>query len=259
MLLTLDNLANRSQYVNARNTFEELFRYGTIPIVNENDTVAVEQLRIGDNDTLSAQVALLVQADWLFLMTDVNALYTANPSSDPSAQPIHEVPDVSRLHVDTSTAGTQWGTGGMATKLTAARMATAAGCHMVICHYGDPGNVLRVLRGERVGTVFQPASTPVRGRKRWVLGVPPKGEVWLDAGAVAAVKDRKKSLFSAGIRKVVGEFSAQDAVHICEPDGTEFGRGLINYSSDEVEMVKVGRVGWGLCGAAERQGPAFWN
>ena len=135
VLLTLDNLANRGQYLNAANTFEELLNYGVIPVVNENDTVAVEQLRIGDNDTLSAQVATLVQAKWLFLLTDVDALYTSNPNTDPNAKPIHEVEDIWNLAVDTSTKGTQWGTGGMATKLTAARIAVASGCNMGICHF----------------------------------------------------------------------------------------------------------------------------
>ncbi|KAI8105824.1 hypothetical protein M9434_000404 [Picochlorum sp. BPE23] len=149
VLLTLENLSSRTTYYNAMNTFNELLNYEVIPIVNENDTVAVEQLRIGDNDTLSAQVATLVHADWLFLLTDVDALYTANPNVDPSARPIHLVPDLWDLEVNTSTAGTQWGTGGMATKLTAARMATAGGCNVAICHFEDPGNVLDILRGKQ--------------------------------------------------------------------------------------------------------------
>ncbi|GAB4816496.1 hypothetical protein N2152v2_003542 [Parachlorella kessleri] len=238
VLLTLDNLANRSQYINARNTFEELLRYGAIPVVNENDTVAVEQLRFGDNDTLSAQVATLVQADWLFLLTDVDCLYTANPNVDPNATPIYQVHDLTKLQVDTSTSGTQWGTGGMSTKLTAARIATAAGCRMAICNANNPRNILRTLAGEQAGTVFHPISTPLRGRKRWILSVPVKGELWLDTGAVRAVKDRHASLFSAGIVKVMGDFHAQDAVRLCDANGLEFGRGLINYQHDEVDKVK---------------------
>ncbi|KAI7845040.1 hypothetical protein COHA_001406 [Chlorella ohadii] len=238
VLLTLDNLANRSQYINAKNTFEELLRLGAIPIVNENDTVAVQELRIGDNDTLSAQVATLVQADWLFLLTDVPNLFTANPNVDPDAQPIYEVFDLSKLNVDTSTKGTQWGTGGMATKLTAARIATAAGCRMVICSAVDPAVIPKIIAGERIGTVFHPNVQPLKGRKRWILSVPVRGEVWLDSGAQAAVQDRKKSLFSAGIIKVDGEFEAQDAVRLCDEQGSEFARALINYSSHEVDKVK---------------------
>ena len=238
VLLTLENLSSRSTYYNAMNTFHELLEYGVIPIVNENDTVAVEQLRIGDNDTLSAQVATLVHADWLFLLTDVDALYTSNPNVDPSARPIHVVPDLWDLEVNTSTAGTQWGTGGMATKLTAARMATAGGCNMAICHYECPGNVLDILKGKQVGTVFHASNAPVRGRKRWILSMKAVGAVWIDREAVRAVKDRYCSLFSAGITEVVGTFSDQDVVSICDEEGREFARGLANYNSEAVNNVK---------------------
>lgn len=238
VLLTQENLSNRSQYINAKNTFQELLSYGAVPVVNENDTVAIEQLRIGDNDTLSAQVATLIGADWLFLMTDVNALYTSNPNSDPNARPIHSVPSLSKLAVDTSMKGTQWGTGGMATKLTAARMATAAGCRMVICHYSEPRNVLKIINGEEIGTIFHPLNNPISGRKRWILGVPVRGSLWLDDGAVKAVRDRKKSLFTAGIFKTEGDFGAQDAVSLCDSNGAEFARGLVNYDKDEVELGK---------------------
>jgi len=239
VLLTLENLSSRSTYYNAQNTFKELLEYGVIPIVNENDTVAVEQLKIGDNDTLSAQVATLVNADWLFLLTDVDALYTSNPNIDPDAKPIRVVPDLWGLEVETSTAGTQWGTGGMATKLTAARMATAGGCNTAICHFADPYNVVQILKGEEVGTVFHASNAPVRGRKRWVLSMKPVGSLWLDAGAVRAVKDRHCSLFAAGICKVEGTFSGQDVVAICDDEGREFARGLVNYTSADVDAVKV--------------------
>lgn len=238
VLLTLDNLANRSQYVNAKNTFEQLLHYGAVPIVNENDTVAVQELRIGDNDTLAAQVATLVAANWLFLLTDVPNLFTANPNTDPSAEPIFEVPDLSKLHVDTSEKGTQWGTGGMATKLTAARISTAAGCKMVITHYAEPGRILEIIAGQRLGTVFHPVQDPVRGRKRWILSVPVKGEIWLDHGAAHAVRDRHKSLFSAGIVALVGDFEAQDAVRLCNENGEEFARALVNYPAADLAKMK---------------------
>jgi glutamate 5-kinase len=238
VLLTLDNIANRGQYLNAANTLAALLDYGVVPVVNENDTVAVEQLCIGDNDTLSAQVATIVQASWLFLLTDVDALYTANPQKDPDAQPIHTVRDLFSLQVDTSTKGTQWGTGGMATKLTAARIATTGGCHTVISHFAKPENVLKILRGEQVGTVIHAHAAPAKGRKRWVLTVPVKGEVWLDPGAVRAVRDRRCSLFSAGVIKVVGEFQPHDVVRVCDGTGLEFGRGLINLSHADVNKVR---------------------
>ena len=235
VLLTLDNLSNRSSYINARNTFQELLAYGAVPIVNENDTVAIEQLRIGDNDTLSAQVATLVGAGWLFLLTDVNALYTSNPNIDPDARAIHSVPSIAKLTVDTSTKGTLWGTGGMATKLTAARMATAAGCRMVICHYSEPKNVMKILNGEQIGTIFHPLEQPLKGRKRWILAVPVKGKVYLDAGALIAIRDRHKSLFPAGIIKTDGDFGPQDGVTLCDANGMEFARGLVNYSKEEID------------------------
>lgn len=238
VLLTLDNLSNRGQYTNAGNTFAELLTYGVVPVVNENDTVAVEQLRIGDNDTLSAHVASLVKAQWLFLLTDVDALYTANPATDPSATPIRQVTDLWSLQVDTSARGTQWGTGGMATKLMAARIATASGCNMGICHFAEPRNILSVLQGEPIGTVFHASADPVHGRKRWMLSVPVKGELWVDPGAVRAVRDRRCSLFSAGVVRVDGDFGSQDAVRICDNEGREFARGLVNYSRADVDVVK---------------------
>jgi len=237
VLLTLDNFATRSQYLNARNTFEELLKFGVIPIVNENDTVAVEQLRFGDNDTLSAQVATVLRAQWLFLLTDVDCLYTANPNSDPNAKPIYEVHNVAELQVDTSLSGTQWGTGGMATKLTAASLATAAGCKMVISHASHVERILRIVEGEKLGTVFYPVANALKGRRRWILSVPVKGALWLDDGAISAVTGRRKSLFAVGVKKVTGEFSAEDAVSICDLSGREVARGLCNFSSEEAGLL----------------------
>jgi glutamate 5-kinase len=183
-------------------------------------------------------VAALVQADYLFLMTDVDCLYTSNPKDDPNAKPIYEVEDISKLQADTSTKGTQWGTGGMATKLTAGRIATAAGTTMVICSSSDPESLVKVLNGERVGTRFHPRPHALRGRKRWILSVPVRGKVCMDDGAVRAVRDRKKSLFAAGIVNIEGDFHAQDAVSLCDLDGCEFGRGLVNFSIEELRRVK---------------------
>ncbi|KAF6260018.1 Aspartate/glutamate/uridylate kinase [Scenedesmus sp. NREL 46B-D3] len=237
VLLTLDNLAERSQYINARNTFTELLAYGTIPVVNENDTVAVQELRFGDNDTLAAQVATLVEADYLFLMTDVDALYTANPKIDPTATPIHEVEDISCLTADTSTAGTQWGTGGMVTKLTAARIATAAGCCLVICTSAKPEGIMDILDGAQQGTRFIPLQRSLKGRKRWLLSVPLRGSIYMDDGAMHAIKDRRKSLFPVGVIRVEGDFSAQDAVSLCDESGQEIARGLANFDSKEVSLM----------------------
>jgi glutamate 5-kinase len=325
VLLTLDNLANRDQYVNARNTFHELLAYGAVPVVNENDTVAVQELRFGDNDTLSAQVAALVGADYLFLMTDVDALYTGDPRTDPTATPVWEVEDIRALTgaVDTGGGGgggagggggggagvgaededaaaaaagegaaaadgsaaaaaaaaaaagegpsaaaggpaasgpasaaagavsaggvgSRWGTGGMATKLTAARIATSAGCTMVILSSSRPRSIAKVLQGEpRLGTRFHPVAqrgggAALRGRRRWVLSVPVRGSLFLDPGAVAAVRDRRKSLFAAGVVKVQGAFCAQDAVSLRDArDGQEFARGLVSFSSAELAALRA--------------------
>ena len=240
VLLTLENLADESQYNNVKNTFEELFRYGIVPIVNENDTVAVKELRFGDNDTLSAQVANLVGANWLFLLTDVDALYTSNPSTNTGALPIRVVEDLNALKADVGSAGSSFGTGGMYTKLVAARLAAAGGCHTVICISSRPDEIPKILNGEPLGTVILPLPQPAqaRGRKRWILGVPAKGEVWLDRGAQKALL-KKKSVFGAGIVRVAGEpFDACEGVMLCNEKGLPLAKGLSNYSAAEVNKVQ---------------------
>ena len=259
VLLTLENLADHDQYHNAQATFYQLLNFGVVPIVNENDCVAVEHDRIGDNDTLAAQVATLVQAEWLFLLTDVDALYTANPSVDPTATPIREVADMAELlRVDTSStttkeertaggddgnsstyststpeSGTQWGTGGMATKLTAANVATAAGTRMVICN-GDPDLVPRVvLDKEQIGTVFLPAPEPVQGFKRWILSAPTRGQISVTNEAAEALRAGTAPLTVDGVFKIQGEFSSGDAVVLKSENGAEVGRGLVELSAED--------------------------
>jgi glutamate 5-kinase len=165
VLLTLGNLSDRKQYVRAKNTFAALLDMGVVPIVNENDTVAVEELRFGDNDTLSAQVAALVEAKWLFLLTDVEGLYTANPGTNPDARLIEVVDNINDLNVDVGGAGTSVGTGGMVTKLTAARIACAAGCKTIVCLSSRMDGVeAAVLEGVGVGTAFLPAKKAAKGK-----------------------------------------------------------------------------------------------
>lgn len=238
VLLTLDNLANREQYLNARNTFNELLEMGVVPVVNENDTVTVQELRFGDNDTLSAQVATLIQADLLVLLTDVDCLYTSNPKDDPDAQPIRVVESLASLMVDTSAKGTEWGTGGMETKLKAARIATAAGTTMLISHADEPGNIIKVVNGEEgVGTIFLPNQNTLKGMKRWILSVPVRGQLWLQEDAIINIRDHGSSLFSEDIHRVVGVFSEQDAVSICDSCGREIARGLVRYSCEELNLI----------------------
>jgi glutamate 5-kinase len=241
ILLTRRELMDRSCYVNAYNTFEELFELGVIPVVNENDTVAVDELKFGDNDTLSALVASLIEADWLFILTDVDRLYSADPRLFPHAEPISLVrsEELAQLQVEAGSSGSQWGTGGMATKLAAARIATSAGVRMVITQGKKPNNISKILQGEAIGTQFDPQPRTENARKRWIAyGLVPMGKLYLDEGAVKAICDQGKSLLAAGITRKIGDFAVSEAVQICDRQGQEIARGLVNYSSSEIERIK---------------------
>jgi glutamate 5-kinase len=241
VLLTRRELMERSTYVNASNTFRELLNLGVIPIVNENDTIATEELKFGDNDTLSALVASLVQADWLFLLTDVDRMYSADPKTVPDAQPIKLVSsnEFEQLQVNAGSSGSQWGTGGMTTKLAAARIATSTGVRTVITQGKQPQNILKILQGADLGTQFEPQPQTDNARKRWITyGLVPMGKLYLDSGAVKAISHQGTSLLPAGIIAVEGEFSASDAVQLCNQEGVELGRGLVNYNSSEIEQIK---------------------
>jgi len=241
VLLTRGDLVQRSQYLNVYNTFRELLSLGVIPIVNENDTVAVDELKFGDNDTLSALVASLVEADWLFLLTDVDRLYSADPRFDPSAKPIHRVDNLAELESEVSVGdrGSQWGTGGMVTKIAAARIATNSGVRTVITEGRSPDKLLKILRGEDFGTHFEALPRPINARKRWIAhGLIPSGTLHLDQGAVEAIRASGKSLLAAGIREVQGIFASQSAVRICDPNGVEIARGIVNYGSEEINQIR---------------------
>ncbi|MBW4508892.1 MAG: glutamate 5-kinase [Scytonematopsis contorta HA4267-MV1] len=242
VLLTRTDLVQRSSYLNVYNTFKELLGLGVIPVVNENDTVAVDELKFGDNDTLSALVASLVKANWLFLLTDVDRLYSADPRSVPDARPISLVSSIKelvQLQVQTGSAGSQWGTGGMMTKISAARIAVAAGVRTVITEGKQPGNLKKIIQGEDIGTHFEPQPEPTSARKRWIAyGLVPAGKLYLDAGATAAISQGGKSLLAAGITVVKGVFDSQDAVQLCDSDGNEIARGLVNYNSEELEKIR---------------------
>lgn len=242
VLLTRSDLVQRSRYVNAYNTFKELLGLGVIPVVNENDTVAVDELKFGDNDTLSALVASLVDADWLFLLTDVDRLYSADPRSVPDAQPIAlvtRIEQLAQLQIQTGDRGSRWGTGGMVTKIAAARIATAAGIRTVITEGRFPHNIEKILQGEPIGTQFEPQPQPNKARKRWIAhGLMPSGKLCLDQGAVEAISQGGKSLLAAGITAVEGEFYSQEAVQLCDSNGKEIARGLVNYSSFELQQIR---------------------
>lgn len=243
ILLTRRDLVDRNAYVNAKNTLDALFQLGVIPVVNENDTVAVEELKLkfGDNDTLSALVASLVAADWLFLLTDVDRLYSADPRLNPEAKPIDrvDVEELDRLQVEAGSKGSPWGTGGMATKLSAARIATSSGVRTVITQGQQPENIVKILAGEAIGTQFEPQARPENSRKRWIAhGLVTLGKLHLDTGAAIALCQKGKSLLPAGITAVEGEFQAGDAVLLCNPQGQEIARGIVNYNSQEIQQIK---------------------
>jgi glutamate 5-kinase len=242
VLLTRGDLDRRSSYINAYNTFQELLRLGVVPIVNENDTVAVDELKFGDNDTLSARVASLIDADWLFLLTDVDRLYSADPRKFPNAQPIVQIDrleDLTALQIQVGGSGSEWGTGGMTTKIAAAGIATSAGVRTAITHGQFPQNISKILHGEPLGTQFTPQLRADSARKRWIAhGLVIVGKVYLDAGAVNAISTGGKSLLPAGIISVEGEFDATDAVELCDAEGKEIARGIVNYSSTELNVVR---------------------
>ncbi|EKQ68239.1 glutamate 5-kinase [Leptolyngbyaceae cyanobacterium JSC-12] len=242
VLLTRSDLVQRSSYLNIERTFQELLRLGVIPIVNENDTVAVDELKFGDNDTLSALVASLVSADWLFLLTDVDRLYSADPRRNPEAQPItlvNRLEELKELQVQISDRGSSWGTGGMVTKITAAQIAAGAGVRTVIMQGRSPHNLEKVLQGEELGTRFEPQPRPASARKRWIAhGLVPSGTLYLDDGAVRAIRDAGKSLLAAGVVSTEGDFESRDAVIVCDRTGTEIARGVVNFSSLELNKIK---------------------
>lgn len=263
VLLSYDNLSDRTQYLNTKNTFEALFSLGVVPIVNENDTVAVHELKFGDNDRLSAMVASLINANWLFLLTDVNGLYTANPSL-PGAKFIPLVPNLRHLMmnngVDVKNKGSSWGTGGMATKMSAAEIATSSGVKTVIMSsqkmnlivdwlgskvptYSDASNndaaALVTYEKERAnfGTLFEAVQNPVKGRKKWIRSLVSRGTLVIDKGAVQAVI-RRRSLFPAGVKSIKGEFSIFEPVRLeAMETGEEVGIGLSNYSSEDLKKI----------------------
>jgi len=242
-LLTRRDLSDRVGYLNARNTLLALLDLGAVPIVNENDVVAVEEIEdavIGDNDNLSALVANLVDADVLALLTDTGGLYTADPRRDPQARLIPRVeritPDIERLAGDTET---RHGVGGMVTKLQAAKLATAGGCDVAIADGHEPRVLERLVAGEAIGTLFPAATDRLESRKRWMLaGLAARGRIVVDAGAAKALLSQGRSLLPAGVREVVGPFDRGDTVTICGEDGQRIAIGVTNYGHEEVQAIR---------------------
>lgn len=243
ILLTFGDTEERRRYLNARSTLGTLLKLGAIPVINENDTVATSEIRYGDNDRLAARVAQMMSADCLVLLSDVDGLYTADPSKDPTAQFIAEVrritPDIERM---AGGAASAVGSGGMATKIAAAKIAVTAGCHMCVAAGREMHPLKRIENGARCSW-FYPAASPATVRKQWIAGtLKPAGELYVDIGAAAALR-RGKSLLPAGVTKVTGRFERGDALIVRDGEGLEIARGLSAYSSADAERLRGRKSG----------------
>jgi glutamate 5-kinase len=237
VLLTLDDSESRRRYLNASNTFAKLLSLGAVPVVNENDTVATQELRYGDNDRLAARVAQMVSADTLVLLSDIDGLYTADPRVNGDATHIDEVRELDpKLWDMAGGPGSGHGSGGMRTKLEAARIAVGAGCRMCIAS-GRVARPLSALAAGARATWFLPSATPGAARKQWIAGtLQPKGTVRVDLGAERALASGR-SLLPAGVTAVEGQFERGEAVRVLGADGRELGRGLIGYAADEARAI----------------------
>jgi glutamate 5-kinase len=242
ILLTADDLANRSRFLNARTTLESLLDAGTLPIINENDSVAVAEIKFGDNDNLSALVTSLAEADLLLILTDIEGLYSANPGTDPDARLVPLVRSITReIERMAGGSGSTVGTGGMATKVTAAKKAARFGVPTILAPGKQPGVITAAVTGEEIGTLFLPAKDGLNRRKHWIAyTLRPAGRLLVDAGAQKALLTKGTSLLPSGITGVEGRFERGSCVKICSLDGVEVARGLADYSSQEVTQL-VGR------------------
>lgn len=238
VLLTRDDLRDRARYLNARNTFAALLRSRVVPIVNENDTVAVEEIKFGDNDTLAALVASLVEAETLLLLSDVAGLYDRDPSLFPEAQLIPIVEKIDRaIEQRAGVAQSSVGTGGMATKIQAAKICVRTGVRMVIAHGRHPNVVAEALAGHR-GTQFLPSPQRLRSRQRWIAyGVAAKGILMVNDGAKARLIEGGKSLLPAGVTHVSGRFAPGDLVSLADHSGQAFAQGFVNYAHDDLLKI----------------------
>ena len=240
VLLTLDDSENRRRYLNAANTLFTLLKRGAVPVVNENDPIATQEIRYGDNDRLAARVAQMVSADCLILLSDVDGLYTTDPNIDSDAKHIQEVTELSAEHWEMAGGpGSDHGSGGMRTKLDAAQIAMGAGCRMLIAS-GRVEHPIKILQDGALATWFLPSSNPQTARKQWIAGtLKPRGTITIDDGAKSALISGR-SLLPAGVTDVSGQFERGEAVRVKDQSGMELGRGLISYPADEARAI-VGR------------------
>ena len=238
ILLAPDDTETRRRHINARATIQTLLDLGVVPVVNENDTVTTYEIRFGDNDRLAARVAAMVSADLLVLLSDVDGLYTANPHRTETARHIADIPEITpEILTMGGDANAEFASGGMATKLAAARIASAAGVGMIICKGLDPQPVSALMAGAKC-SFFHPQTSLIKARKSWIAGaLDPKGTISVDAGAQSALR-QGKSLLPVGITRIAGQFDRGDLVVIVAETGQELGHGLAGYSSTEAEKLK---------------------
>lgn len=241
VLITKTEAIDRHRYTNTRNTFMELMRQRVIPIVNENDVVALDELKIGDNDNMSALVAGIVDADLVIILSDVDGLYTANPQTHPDAVIVPEVAEITpEIEASAGGVGSARGTGGMATKIQAAKAATSSGIHLVIASGTEKNAITRVLQGEELGTLFVSRENRLQFRKRWLaFGAKIAGSIVVDDGCAKAIRKAGGcSILPAGVFAVQGEFLPGSTVSVIDKDAHELARGLVHYSSAELEQIK---------------------
>lgn len=240
ILLTRDDLSDRDRYINAKNTIITLLEMGVVPIINENDTVATDEIKFGDNDQLAALVSGLIEANCLIILSDVEGLYTEDPKKNPDAQMIKHVKEFTKeLEEIAKPTSTGFGTGGMYSKVLAAKKATSFGVAVHIVSGRKGGNIRAVLEGKRVGTFFEPLKEKVRSRKGWIAyATRAKGNLYIDDGAVRALLKNGKSLLPSGIKKVEGDFDVGDAVYCIDERGQKVAKGIVNYSSCEIKLIR---------------------
>ncbi len=242
-LLTRTDLTNRLSYLNARNTLLMLLELRVVPIVNENDVVAIEEIQeaqFGDNDNLSAMVASLIDADLLILLTDTAGLFSADPNKDPDAQLIECIDRIDEsIECLAGASGSKRGTGGMVTKIEAAKLATASGVAVVIANGLEPDVLTRLAAGESIGTYFRPTTSPLESRKRWLRSQLSQGSLSIDSGAVTALRKLNKSLLPAGITRITGKFTRGDVIDVISDEtGEQIACGVTNYGSDDIGVIK---------------------
>ena len=239
ILLTHEDLADRRRYLNARSTLRTLLDLGVVPIINENDTVVVDEIRLGDNDTLGALVTNLIEADCLVILTDQEGLYTADPRKDPAARLIrHAIAGAPELDDMAGGAGSTVGTGGMATKVQAAKRAARSGAHTIIVSGREQDVLKRLVDGEEVGTHLAATTRPLAARKQWLADhLQVRGRLLVDAGAARALVSDGKSLLPIGVTGVEGEFDRGEVVSCIAPDGSEVARGLVNYDAEDARRI----------------------